>query len=290
MRIVVSGATGNTGVVVVETLSKLGHEVIALSRTPSSDVSKRLASLPNVTVVLNEEAFSKPVDRIYVCFPPTRTLFVDETEFLRQAYQAKVKYIVKLATAESFMKDPLDKRFYARSHIAIEHILEQGNIPWTSIRANLFFNWVGVDWQEVKKTKKFSSAIGNAPAACIYPGDIGRAAAALLALPDPSAHYGKRYNLSGPADINADSIASDLSEVLHEKITFDHAFTEDEYVAVFVQFGLKPSEAEPMRGTMTEFQSGSLQLKAAPTSPEILALAPPTTTFKQFLQELYATK
>jgi uncharacterized protein YbjT (DUF2867 family) len=52
MRIVVSGATGNTGVAVVETLSKIGNiEVVALSRTPASAVSKRLAALPNVTVV-----------------------------------------------------------------------------------------------------------------------------------------------------------------------------------------------------------------------------------------------
>eukprot|EP00026_Physarum_polycephalum_P007945 Phypoly_transcript_08018.p1 GENE.Phypoly_transcript_08018~~Phypoly_transcript_08018.p1 ORF type:complete len:291 (+),score=46.84 Phypoly_transcript_08018:549-1421(+) len=290
MRIVVSGSTGNTGVAVVETLSKLGHEVVALSRTPTSDVSKRLASLPNVTVVLNENAFKKPVDRVYVCFPPIRTLFEEETEFLRQAYQAQVKYIVKLATAEYAMKDPLDKRFYGRAHVAIEHILEQGNIPWTSLRANLFFNSVGVDWQGVKNTKRFCTITGNAPAASIYPGDIGRAAAALLALTDPSAHYGKRYNLSGPADINAESIAADLSEVLGEKITFDHAITEDESVAMYVQFGLKPSEAESMRGTMTEVQSGCLQLKNVPTSPEMLVLAPPSTTFKQFLQEFYATK
>lgn len=288
MRIAVSGATGNTGVSVVENLSKKGHEVVAISRSPDSAVSKRLASLPGVTVVTIENAFKKPIDRAYVCFAPTRTMFSDETDFLRDLRKANVKYIVKLATAEYFMDDALDKRFYARSHIAIENILEKGTIPFTSLRANLFMTWTGADYAGVKKTKTFKTMAGATPVACIHPDDIGLAVATLLSLPDPSAHYGKKYNLSGPEDLTGDSMAKDFSEVLGEKITFDTGFTDDEYVGAFVQMGLKQHEADHMRGTLAEFHTGKLTLASAPTSPALLSLVPPSTTFKQFLQTYYA--
>jgi len=113
----------------------------------------------------------------------------------------------------------------------------------------------------------------------------------LLALPDPSPHSGKRYNLSGPEDLTVEKILADLSEVLGEKITLDHLLTDDEVVASFINSGLPEIHAEPFRGRAKDFQvDGILQLKVSPTSPEILALAPPTTTFKQFLHEYYKNK
>jgi uncharacterized protein YbjT (DUF2867 family) len=38
--------------------------------------------------------------------------------------------------------------------------------------------------------------------ATIDPDDVGRAAAALLSLEDPSRHYSKKYMLTGPEDVN----------------------------------------------------------------------------------------
>jgi hypothetical protein len=64
----------------------------------------------------------------------------------------------------------------------------------------------------------------------------------------------------------------------------------DEYVAEFVKMGLTQDQAAPMASTMSEFQEkGILRLDVCFTSHQILDLCPPSTTFKQFIQEYYAT-
>jgi uncharacterized protein YbjT (DUF2867 family) len=52
-------------------------------------------------------------------------------------------------------------------------------------------------------TKKFSLIYSpGASVAAIDPEDVGTAAAKLLLLDDPSPHYGKKYTLVGPEDVN----------------------------------------------------------------------------------------
>lgn len=48
----------------------------------------------------------------------------------------------------------------------------------------------------------------------------GKAAAALLLLDDPSSHYGKKYMLTRPEDIDNENAAKILSEVLKAEIKF----------------------------------------------------------------------
>jgi hypothetical protein len=73
-------------------------------------------------------------------------LFVDETALIVAARKAGVKYIVKLSTYIQYI-EIYSTSFYGRTHLAIEQFLEQGDIPFTSIRPHLFFNWLGFGLQ-----------------------------------------------------------------------------------------------------------------------------------------------
>lgn len=86
--------------------------------------------------------------RLYLATRPTFDHFIHETDLIIAARKAGVKYIVKLSTVDKWMHVYGD-RFYARSHLAVEYFLEHGDVPFTCIRANLFHNWVGVDFEEV---------------------------------------------------------------------------------------------------------------------------------------------
>jgi uncharacterized protein YbjT (DUF2867 family) len=209
MRIAVAAATGNTGSAVVQALAETGrHHILALTRDPTSKAAKDLAALPGVEAVKVEDAFKEPVDRLYLTSAVTRDQFLVETDLIIAARKAGVKYIVKLATVDAWM-EVYCEAFYPRSHLAVELFLERGDIPFTCLRANLFHNFVpGLDLDSARKTHQYRSILHGASVACIDPADVGRAAAALLDLDDPSAHYGKKYMLTGPEDVNDQRFAS----------------------------------------------------------------------------------
>jgi uncharacterized protein YbjT (DUF2867 family) len=161
-----------------------------------------------VEAVKVEDAFKEPVDRLYLTSTVTRDQFLVETDLIIAARKAGVKYIVKLATVDAWM-EVYCEAFYPRSHLAVELFLERGDIPFTCLRANLFHNFVpGLDLDSARKTHQYRSILNGASVACIDPADVGRAAAALLDLDDPSAHYGKKYMLTGPEDVNDQRFAS----------------------------------------------------------------------------------
>lgn len=66
MRVVVVGATGNTGVWIVKALSGAGHEVVAVTRDPQGQEASNLAKLPGVVAKKEEDAFTQPIDRYFI--------------------------------------------------------------------------------------------------------------------------------------------------------------------------------------------------------------------------------
>jgi len=287
MRIVVGAATGNTGQHVVRALSKAGQNVVAITRDPEGKVAKELALLAGVEVKKYEEAFNQPIDRAYLACHNFRDQFLDETDFIIAARRAGVKYIVKLSTFEPWMQIYSDP-YYARSHLAVEFFLEHGDIPFTCLRANLFFNWLGVDFESVPKTKQFRTALGSGSVASIDPADIGLAAAKLLLLEDPSPHIRKKYMLVGPEDVNDESIKRDFSEVLGTAIQFGGTYTNDELKASFLANEYPEKSVKSMLVGPADLSTGSGDRAHTKTSPEILALAPPTTTFRDYIKRYYS--
>jgi len=285
MRIVVGGATGNTGVSVVKALSEAGHTVVAITRDPQSKKAKELAALPGVLLKKRQEAFDHPTDRAYLACFNHPAQFVDETEFIIGAKKAGVKYIVKLSTFELWMH-VYGEPYYARSHLAVEFFLEHGDIPFTCLRANLFSNWV-VGLDDILVTKQFKTMLNEGSVAAIDPNEVGGTAAKLLLLDDPSPHYGKKYMLTGPEDVNNATIAADLKEVLNEDITFAGNLTDEELKTGFRALGYGEEYLESMIKARDDFRASKADRAHTKTSPEILALAPPTVTFKGYVRNYY---
>ncbi|ELR22028.1 NmrAlike family protein [Acanthamoeba castellanii str. Neff] len=278
MRIAVTGATGNTGAAVTGR-----HHVLAITRDPQGKAAQQLAELPGVVPVTLEDAFTEPVDRIYLASAVTRDQFLVETDVIIAARKAGVEYIVKLSTVDAWMEVYSDI-FYARSHLAVECFLERGDIPFTCLRANLFHTSVGIDLDAVPKTNQFRTFLHGASVATIDPDDVGRAAAALLSLEDPSRHYSKKYMLTGPEDVNDQSIGEALREVLQADVTFGGTLTVDE----FTKATGSPINPKSLLPPITFLRQGKGDRAHAVASPEMLALAPPKGTFKEFITQYYA--
>ena len=309
--ILVVGATGNTGSTAVKSLSQLisclpsssgvPRQIIALTRDANSAASKQLAQLDHVNVreqdwtSINSAWLTEAkVARVYIAPHNLPNQFTDESAFLTACKAAKVKYLVKLSTNIHFI-GPDSPIYYGRSHWAIENLLEQTEfkqLNWTVLRANFFIGTLLSFTIDLLKKNKTNDPIPlildeGSPVALINPDDVGEAAAKLLALDDPSPHFGKKYNLSGPEDVTGKDIVSMIEQITHRKIEIDY-----KNWAVFKilreQGGYPESLWESMAyGVKDNLWLGVSRLANTPTSPEILQLSPPHSTVKEFIQQTF---
>ncbi|KAF9546855.1 hypothetical protein EC957_009307 [Mortierella hygrophila] len=296
-NILIIGATGNTGRSVLAhlpallTSAGLDYQILALTRSLTSPASQSLSLLPRVTIVEKDwTAITAPwllansVQRIYIAPHNLPTQFFDESALLVAALAAGVKYIVKLSTNLCFI-DPTSPVYYGRTHWAVEELLstpEYGDVMWTALRPNVFtssFLGNAVGWiREYRETGTQTCLnvipAADVPIALIDPVDVGRAAAALLALPDPSPHNRKRYVLSGPADVTGRDIADIVGREAGVPVA-ETKFQYQDWLEGLASQGYGESAVGSIRTGIEMVWDGRSGLECAPTAGEMLGLCPP---------------
>lgn len=324
--ILVVGATGNTGTGAVKWLSHLlssssvaapsssplsasvtPPRVVALTRHADSEAAKNLAKLDHVEVVQkdwmeidSEWLVQSHVFRVYIAPHNLPSQFVDESRFLIACRDAKVEYLVKLSTNGPFIA-PDSPIYYGRSHWAVEQLLwepEFSSMPSTILRANVFINslvqpsisFIRENFQAGGAADRPSVRLlmsKDAPVALVDPKDVGAAAAALLALPDPSAHHGHTYNLSGPNDVSGEDVIRLIEAKLGEKLTVDYkSMTLANELLDKANYPQNASKS--IKLAYTEFLwKGVSRLSMTESSPELLQLNIPRTTVEEYIERAF---
>lgn len=80
------------------------------------------------------------VSRVFLASHNEPTQFAEESQFLVNALNAGVKYVVRISTTAANVRPNL-KAYYPRSHWAIEQMLGQHEFKamhWTSLQPNTF--------------------------------------------------------------------------------------------------------------------------------------------------------
>ena len=298
--ILVVGATGNTGVGVIETLSKtikssqkLGeYRIIGLTRDKSGSKAKELSELSHVemmeknwTMIDKEWLESHKVERLFIASHNGISHFTDESLFLNYALEAGVKYVVRISTTKGNIA-PNTKVWYARQHWAIETMLEQPEFKamgWTSLQPNVFtsvFTPILTGWLEAfKKTGKQQPlkliVAKDAPVAIIDSVEVGIAAAHLLGLDDTTPHHSKKYVVAGPTNITGKDMVDLVEKHAGTKVE-DVAFEDKSWVESQGAKDTYPANVLPSlsRAPDSGF-NGSASVEADPTSPELAKLYAP---------------
>lgn len=191
MKVLVTGATGNVGRLVVDQLLGSGVEIRALTNNP-----KKAALPAGVEVVegylgtlSTMPAALEGVERMYLA-PLPRTA----REVVKLAERAGVRRIVALSSSEADVEAEGDPR--AWHYYTVERAVEAAaNIEWTHLRPGEFMT-NALDWAESIRTEGVvRSAYGKVAYARIDLVDIAAVAATSL-LAD--GHHGARYELTGP--------------------------------------------------------------------------------------------
>ncbi|WP_055569751.1 hypothetical protein [Streptomyces atriruber] len=224
-RILVLGASGNTGGAVVKTLQAYGAQTsgVPSSGAPSSGMSIRTTSTKNVRSTGTDHVrfdWSAPdtyatavagVDRVYLIAPVGVVDPVPPVEaFLAEARRAGVRRTVFLSSSAVRTGGP------GLGQVAS---LVQSVMPeWAVLRPTWFMqNFVGRHplAEAIRSSREFVTATGDGRQAFVDAGDIGATAAALLV--DDAAHTSEFY-VTGPESISYDDAAAVLTEAIGEPI------------------------------------------------------------------------
>ena len=294
--ILIVGATGNTGVGVVDTIMQLApktsfanHDIIALTRDTKGSSAQAMAAKHESLRLIEKDwtmidaAWLKEheVERLFVASHNGVSHFTDESLFLNAALQAQVKYVVRISTTNSNI-GPDTRVFYARNHWAVETMLETPqfeSMHWSSLQPNGFISLVTpalTGWLETyrKSGKKDTLRLildGDHPNALIDPQEIGAVAAHLLVAEDTAKHNKQKYILVGPTNVSGKEAVKLLEKHAGTDVP-DVVYQDTSYVEYLKSTGTPANVIESLRMAPSSGYEGANSVEASPTSPEVLEL------------------
>jgi len=210
--ILISGATGNVGKVLVKQLLDEDVQIRVLVRD-----ERKVAEFGNrADVVVGD--LDKPdtlrtamrgVDRLYFVTPVTEQV----VNLLKAAKQAGAKYVVKQSTIEA------DRSLGpGKWHREQEELVKSMGFAWTFIRPTMFMSNV-IEWWGA--TIKMQNAVyfpgGNGTVPPVDARDVAAVACTVLTRPG---HEGKIYEVTGPQALKIGEMVQILSKALGKPLRY----------------------------------------------------------------------
>jgi NAD(P)H dehydrogenase (quinone) len=218
-KVLVTGATGDTGGATVEELLSRGYRVRALAHR-QDERSKQLQER-GVEVVFGDlldfgemRAALMGVQRAYFCFPIRPGIVQATAQFAQAAKEAAVDGIVNMSQ--------ISAREDAKSHAATDHWLAERVFDWSGvnvahIRPTYFAEWL-LYLAPMIRAGLLHVPFGTGRHAPIVAEDQARVIVGILE--DPASHHGKIYPLYGPVEFTYREIAQVLGRVLGKDVQY----------------------------------------------------------------------
>jgi uncharacterized protein YbjT (DUF2867 family) len=215
MKILVIGATGRVGSEVVKELKKRDADVRVLVRKPNEK------SPPGVEVVIGDlldpvsiEKALEGVDKLYLLNAVTPDELTQGLIAYDLARKRKLSHVVyhSVFRVEHFKDVP-----HFASKLAIESAIREFEVPFTIIRPNYFFQNDASFKDILVKMSVYPNPLGLVGVSAVDIRDIAEATAISLTSDE---HFGRTYNVNGPAILSGPKVASIWSQVLGKKINY----------------------------------------------------------------------
>lgn len=217
-NILITGASGNTGLPVVERLAQMNVPFRAMIHSPGKE---QLVKKGSAEVVVGDfhdaaslELALEGIDRVYLLSPPSQDQFKQQTSFVDIAKKKGVKHIVKLSALGTSLDSPVG---LLRAHAQIEEYIKKSGIAYTFLRPHFFMENLLMNTATVRKDGTIYSPLGEARISAISVQDIGAVVAAILT---SNGHAGKVYTLTGPTAVTYAEIAATLEKVIARPVHY----------------------------------------------------------------------
>ena len=214
-RIIVTGATGKTGSVVVTELLNAGYPVRALvhredgrsARLKSQGAEIAVADLSDVERVADA---LKDVQRAYYCPPYDPYMIQGAVAFTVAAKEARLEHIVGMS---QWLASPSHPSLMTRQHWLVDRLFSMvPGVTHTIINPGFFADPYLATMGLAAHLGIFPWMLGNSRNAPPSNEDIARVAAA--ALMDPVRHAGRSYRPTGPELLGANEMAKAIGRAV----------------------------------------------------------------------------
>ncbi len=207
--ILVTGATGNTGSLVIKQLSENGIHARAMVHNP--DKASVIANY-DVEIVRGDydnidslNSAMQGVDHVYLVSPSGPKQVQWEKHMLDAAIRAGTGHLVKLSVMGA---SPFSPIAIERFHWESEKNIENSEIPFTFVRPNFFMQDMLSFGPTIAAEGKFYASMGDGRMSVIDARDI--ASVAVMALTEKG-HIGKTYEITGPEALTYSEMAAKIS-------------------------------------------------------------------------------
>ncbi len=241
MKLLITGATGNTGSEIVRQLAEQGTQCHALVRD-----KKKMDVISGVEWVEGDYtnmdslvAAFKYMERIYVAMPvhPDNELWVKN--ILTAAKKTSVNHIVKL----SGMGANLDAGSEIdRVHAKTDNLIKESGIKYTLLQPNPFYQNIFSAIQTIKENNAIYMSLGETKASFVDIRDIAAVAVKSLT---KTVHENKIYKLSGPHALSYYDLANILSHAIGKEVVY-HPISDEAMKSGLLEAGIPEWEADKL--------------------------------------------
>ncbi|MEV4057024.1 SDR family oxidoreductase [Amycolatopsis sp. NPDC049688] len=241
--IVVTGATGHLGKLVVEgLLEKLpADQVVAAVRTP-----EKAAALAERGVEVRRADYTDPESLVTAFKGADKLLLVSSSEVGQRVaqHQAVIEAAKRAGVGHlvytSASKATTSKLAVAPEHKATEELIEASGLTATILRNNWYHENYAETIKQAAGTGSFVGSAGDGRIAGAARADYAAAAVAVLA---GEGHEGRIYELTGDTAYSYADLAAEIAKATGREITYAD-LPADEHAKVLAQAGLP----EPLIG------------------------------------------
>lgn len=270
--ILVTGATGTTGSVVLADLLERGAPVRALTHTRERADDLRALGAEVAVGDLAEPASLddalRGVERMYLVQPPGEHQAQHEVNALSAAERAGVYHVTKLG---SFGQDAQAPVRFLRAHAEVTEHLQQSSLRWTILQpAGFMQNYLGM--AAAVAEGRLVSARPEAKVAHVDARDVAAVAARTLA---EEGHENCTYVLTGPEAISDAQIA----ETLGAQVV---AVGDDDVRGALLEAGFDEWNVEGLVELDAHYRTGAF---ATPTADVQALLGRPPRSFADFASD-----
>jgi NAD(P)H dehydrogenase (quinone) len=257
-KVLISGATGDTGRAAVRESLAVGLDVRAMAHgVDSRSETLRALGAELVTGDLMEidtiRAAMEGVEAAYFVWPVKEGLIQAAVNFAQAAKEAGVSTVINLSQRSA---NRHSKSWSCRDSFIAEEVFNWSGLPVIHLRPTYFLEWLLYPWQlPFVRQGILRLPAGKGRHSPIAADDQGRAVAALLK--SPKDHIGKTIPLSGPVEMDHEQMAAELSVALGRTITFLN-LPIDEYCTSIAAMGVPPYVVQHLGGAMEDYQNGHM--------------------------------
>lgn len=221
-KLLVSGAAGNSGRLIVEALAAQGQPVRALVRDKAKAGS--LAELPYVTLytgdMLQADTLSEALDgveRALLISSANDRMVETQCNFINACKAAGVRHVIKFSGEESQQGYDSQQFRFTREHEQIEDYLESSGLAWTHLRPSQFMQVYLREVPLIRQTGSLRLPLAQIEMSPVDLRDVARIAAALMIT---GGQEDKALRITGPEALSMAAIAAYIGTVIDQPVAY----------------------------------------------------------------------